>query len=227
MKKSSIGALVLLGAVPFVFTGVTYSLLPSRSVIHVSLTGKVTLGPKAIIFILPVCIAAYICLHLILRQNKQRKVSPVPTGLQPLSKTFYFILSALDIWLGWLLYVLYYLTCLDPKVYLFFPACSLLIMFAACISMALRRNSKIGIRTPWSRYSRGVWDKTQKAGASITFICGSLVIFGTMTNGSRIASTAIFVVAFMLDAILCVYISYYFYKQARAGEKNRIVPSTT
>lgn len=219
MKKISIGVLVFLAVAPFVLTGITYSLLPSRSAIHVSLAGEVTLGPKAVIFILPVCIVFYICIHMLLRRNEQGKEFPVPAGFQPLSKTFYFTLLALNLWSGWLLYVVYYLTCVDTKLYLFFPACSLLIIFASCISMALRRNSQIGIRTPWSKYSREVWDKTQKAGAFLTFLLGSLTIFGTMTNGNGTVSAAIFLVAFIVDAVLCIYISYYFYKQARAGEK--------
>ena len=209
----------LLGVVlPFVFTAIAFFLLPLNVAILISLSGKIHLSFKGVIFILPACIAVYSCINILSFILKRKSRSKLPQKFSPLSKKFYFILVVLDVWLGWILYVIYYLTCISTKIYLLFPFCSLLIIFLSCISILFPRNSQIGIRLPWSKYSKEVWVKTQKAGAIVTFVFGSFVVFSTLTNSNKIASAIIFVTLFTLDAFVCIYISYY-YKQVQAGEK--------
>ena len=179
---------------------------------------------NALIFILPGCIAVYSCINIILFILEKRKSKSIlPQTWTPLSKRFYFILAALDIWLGWILYFIYYRTCVSTKVYLLFPLCALLIFGFSCISTLFPPNNKIGIHTPWSKYNQKVWDKSQKAGAIVTFALGSCVVFGTLTNSNITISATIFAVFFILDAIICIYISYYYYKQAQIDEKTKKV----
>ena len=64
---------------------------------------------NALIFILPGCIAVYSCINIILFILEKRKSKSIlPQTWTPLSKRFYFILAALDIWLGLSLYFIYY-----------------------------------------------------------------------------------------------------------------------
>ncbi len=131
----------------------------------------------------------------------------------------FFTLIALNVILSGILYVIYTLSCTNAKLQFLFPICSLLIILVSGISMAFKKNTQIGVRTQWSFYNKETWNKTQKTSAYITLLLGSVVFFATLTNDNMTVSAVLFIAGFLLDAVLCIASSYYYYQKAIKSEK--------
>ena len=91
------------------------------------------------------------------------------------------------------------------------PAMGLLFMFIGYLLRKAKRNFFIGIRTPWTLSSDTVWDKTHQLGSILFFVCGVLVLLGSLF-GSTTAYLLIFTPLMGSTLFLVVY-SYVLYRQ--------------
>ena len=74
-----------------------------------------------------------------------------------------------------------------------------------------RRNSLVGLRTVWSMKNDRVWQKCQRFGGISMVLCGMIVIVANLfING--IACLLFTLGLLITDAIICVIVSYFIYK---------------
>ena len=84
-----------------------------------------------------------------------------------------------------------------------------------------KRNWFIGIRTPWTMSSDGVWDKTHELGGKLFKACGALSILGGILAGNN--SFWFAVIPVLAASIFLVYYSYAEFRKEKkkAGKGKR------
>jgi uncharacterized membrane protein len=95
------------------------------------------------------------------------------------------------------------------------PAMGLLFVFVGVMLRRARRNFSIGIRTPWTLSSDGVWDKTHRLGAVLFIASGVLAAMGAFFPG-RLAYWFVLGPVIASSLFLVVY-SYFLWRDEQTG----------
>jgi len=107
----------------------------------------------------------------------------------------------------------------DP-LYIIVPAIALLFFYVGHMLSFTRRNYFIGIRTPWTLADERIWEKTNKLGGKLFWVCGALALVSLVSP----LDTRLWIVLLpVIFTVLCVYFySLYLYmKTKRAQEKGK------
>jgi uncharacterized membrane protein len=70
----------------------------------------------------------------------------------------------------------------DPLI-IVIPAVAMLFFYVGYMLNFTKRNYFIGIRTPWTLADEKVWDRTNKLGAKLFWICGALALVSLVAPG--------------------------------------------
>ncbi len=101
----------------------------------------------------------------------------------------------------------------------FFGAIGVLIVVLGAAMIRVEPNAVIGIRTPWTRADRSVWQATHRFG-SIVFIAAGTFIVGTAVFTPNPASLAIVaLVVVIVAALICTLYSYLASRSLPAGRQ--------
>jgi uncharacterized membrane protein len=91
------------------------------------------------------------------------------------------------------------------------PAIGLILFFAGLMMRQAKRNFFIGIRTPWTLSSDGVWDQTHRVGSVLFMISGLLAFAAAFFPGVTAFSLMFFPI--IGSSIFLVIYSYVLYQQ--------------
>lgn len=93
-------------------------------------------------------------------------------------------------------------------VRLFFGAIGVLIAVLGAAMSRIEPNAGVGIRTPWTRADRGVWQATHRFGSAV-FVVAGVVLAGIAAFWPHPASLALLLLVDMIvAAVICTVYSY-------------------
>ena len=93
-----------------------------------------------------------------------------------------------------------------------------ILIILGCIMPRVKRNSVMGLRTPWSLSGDCVWQKSQRFGGISGIVIGSAVIVLSLFVGG-ILNVCIMAVLFCGWVIACIVASYVYYRQEKKHEQ--------
>jgi uncharacterized membrane protein len=91
------------------------------------------------------------------------------------------------------------------------PAIGMLFYFIGNLMLSTKRNSFMGIRTPWTMASDVVWDKTHKLGGGLFKLTGILTLGAGLISG--LVAFVTLITAVVLSAVISVVYSYKVFKK--------------
>ncbi|MBP6866529.1 MAG: SdpI family protein [Candidatus Pacebacteria bacterium] len=91
------------------------------------------------------------------------------------------------------------------------PAMGMLFYFIGNLLLSTKRNSFMGIRTPWTMASDVVWDKTHKLGGGLFKLSGILTLGAGLIGGTLAFATLITCV--VLSTVISIVYSYKVFKK--------------
>lgn len=91
------------------------------------------------------------------------------------------------------------------------PALGVLFIFVGYLLRKAKRNWFIGIRTPWTLSSDGVWDEIHRIGATLFTISGVLALLGSFFGG--MTAFVMIMLPIFGSAIFLVIYSYVLYQR--------------
>jgi len=87
------------------------------------------------------------------------------------------------------------------------PAMAILFYYAGILIQNAKRNWFIGIRTPWTLSSEGVWEKTHKLGSKLFKIAAVLILL-TLFAPDYFLYSVFLLIAFSLYLVLYSYLEF-------------------
>jgi len=98
------------------------------------------------------------------------------------------------------------------------PAFGALFIYMGTVLAKAKQNWFVGIRTPWTLSSQGVWDRTHALGAKLFRGAGLVALLGVVMPQMLLASVAVVIAA----AVAAFAYSYFeFQKEKKAGKPGR------
>ncbi len=108
---------------------------------------------------------------------------------------------------------------------LFFGAIGVLIAVLGAAMSRIEPNASVGIRTPWTRADRGVWQATHRFGSAV-FVVAGIVLAGIAAFWPHPASLALLLLADMIvAAVVCTVYSYLAFR-SRGTDGQGALPTT-
>ena len=100
------------------------------------------------------------------------------------------------------------------------PALGIIIFYMGVLLKKAKQNWFVGIRTPWTLSSEGVWERTHRATGSIFQAAGVLAFIGVIVPAALLASVAVLIGAALFGFIYS-YMEFRKEKTAPAGPGGR------
>ena len=172
----------------------------------------------AIIYLIPVLsLILYLAMLLI------PKIDVYPQNLKEFEQQFWgfrvilvFVMGV--IYVATLIPNLGYWGSTDPLL-IIIPAVALLFFYVGYMLNFTKRNYFIGIRTPWTLADEEVWEKTNRLGGRLFWICGALTLVSLVTPGDL--RIWMIVAPAILFAIGLMIYSYFEYRKVKEAHGSR------
>ncbi|HEX3864709.1 MAG TPA: SdpI family protein [Stellaceae bacterium] len=200
-------------------TGIAWPLFPPGQMIPVHFTFDGTpnkFAPREFgLLILPAfaLLAALLMSRVAVRNNF---AGFVPLADRPAAALWIVILAVLA---GGQALIIGY--ALHPEVEilrLFFGAIGILIAVLGAAMSRVEPNAAFGIRNPWTRTDRGVWQRTHVFGSAV-FVVAGVFLAGVAAFWPHPASLALVLLAdIAIAAVLCTLYSYLIFRSRSTGE---------
>ena len=190
-------------------TAVFLALMPDTVPMHYDAAGVADrFGSKYENLIFPLCTAGMALLFSFLdklQQENRKTLAYTGTGIL----VFFNALFAYMMWQS----LRYDTSAATTDINRFIAiAMGLLLILLGSVMPKMRRNSMVGLRTPWSTSNDTVWQKSQQfAGVSASAAGLLLCLLGAVLNGI-IVVIALLAVLFLWGAV-CTAASWYYYKR--------------
>ncbi|MDD4996111.1 MAG: SdpI family protein [Patescibacteria group bacterium] len=188
-----------------------YPQMPAKMASHWNARGEVDgyLTKPWGLFLMPIISLVIALLFLLIPQ-----IDPLKENIIKFRKYFdlFIILIVLFLFYLYILTIFWNLKIrFDFLRMMIFPL-SLLFYFVGWLIEKAKRNWFIGIRTPWTLSSEGVWDKTHKLGGKLFKLAGFIVLWGIIFKQYAVW----FVVLPIISAALYLFVySYFEYKKEK------------
>lgn len=208
LQQAWIGAAIILVGMA-IMTAVAWPLMPAGAMIpiHFGFDGRPNrFAPATIgLLILPI-LAVVVSLFMSARAARNDLAGFVPLAERSAPPSWLFILAGFA---GGQALIIGYALHASPDLLRFlFGAVGLLVIILGATMTGLEPNGAIGIRTPWTRADRGVWEATHRFGSVICVIVGISIVGMALfaaTSASLILFTLVDVIA---AAVICILYSY-------------------
>jgi uncharacterized membrane protein len=214
--RTALALSIALVAVSFLLGAYVYPQMPEKVASHWDERGEVNgYMPRFWgVFFVPILSVVLLAIFLIIPA-----IDPLKANIQEFREYFdKFIL----LFFAFLLYV-YILTLAWNLGFTFnmlalmAPAFGMLFYYLGVLVGHAKKNWSIGIRTPWTMSSEGVWEKTHKLGGKLFKLAGAIAIFGAVFQDYAIWLVLVPVLG--VSAYLFVY-SYLEFKKGGKLELN-------
>ncbi|MBI4448001.1 DUF1648 domain-containing protein, partial [Candidatus Woesearchaeota archaeon] len=175
-KKEALPILLILGI--FIAALILYDDVPQKMPVHWNVKGEVdSYGPKVIgLFVMPLFILLVYLFLTIVPYIEVYKKNVQEFGIHLFGLKIALMLFMLVIYVAGLLPNFNYGINMN---YAIVPALTVLFYYLGYILPFIKRNFFIGIRTPWTLSSEGVWQKTHEIGGT-TFKVNAMIILLTL-----------------------------------------------
>ena len=207
---------VLIILISFFIAFAAYPNLPDRIPIHWNVAGEIDrYGPALSIFAIPlISLALYAFISVLpfvdpLRKNYDRfYMEFIQLKLAFLVLLFYIYSITLLSAIG------YYISIPDAMIL----SLSMLFVFLGTIMPNFKRNYFVGIRTPWTLASDGVWDKTHAFGGKVFMFVGALCLFAFFFKEYAML---VFFALVVVGIIAVIFYSYLKFREENKRFKRR------
>ncbi|VVB58220.1 Uncharacterised protein [Candidatus Anstonella stagnisolia] len=203
-------AIVLAFAIAFWF----YPQIPDRIAVHWGIEGNADgFAQKEFwIFLVPILMVVLaLLLYIIPKMDPKRK------NIEQFWEKYCWFIAAIEIFMLYLqaLIVVWNMGIEFNMGQALAPAFAGLFYFMGSLVQVAKQNWTIGIRTPWTLSSKGVWEKTHKLGGKLFKACAVLCLLGILLPKYSL----VFVVAPVLfSAVYLFAYSYIEYSNERKGK---------
>jgi len=206
MRRVTVAVIVLI-LLSFVLSIYFYSQLPERVATHWNSQGEVNgyMSKLYGLFLMPLIITGIVIMFLIIP-----KIDPMKENIEKFSNHYNRFIIILILFL---VVVQVHILLLNVGIHirsnaLFLIGLGFLFYYTGILMENAERNWFIGIRTPWTLSSDGVWKKTNRVSGKMFKIAGIIVILGSFFQDYIIffiISSTLFIAAF---TIVYSYIEY-------------------
>lgn len=206
MRQMQIFGLIII-ALTFIASALLYGSMPERMASHWGLEGQVNgyIGKPFGLFLIPI-IALVIFLFMV----------ALP-GLDPLRRNYDAFINEYDILCTGIAAFLCYLHVLTlafnlgyqfDLIRLLAPAFGVMLFGLGMIMKKVKRNWFVGIRTPWTISSDGVWDRTHAICGSMFMVDGVIALIGIVLPVIGLLLAIVIAVAIAVFGIVFSYLEY-------------------
>lgn len=207
--------LPLIGIVllPFLYLAYIWNQLPAEVPLHYNIKGEVDrYGDKSELILIPVLTSLLIYLIFLvvpyIDPKKQiQKMGKKYDTLKLVITTFMSILAL------FIIYTAKNQSFANSNYVLML--CGVLFIIFGNYFKTIKPNYFIGIRTPWTLESEGVWKETHKLAGKIWFIGGLIIILSSLTFNEKI-NVIIFMGSIAIMVLIPVVHSYLLFKKQKA-----------
>ncbi len=211
MKKIHIIIIVLI-IISFITAIYLYQVFPDKIASHWNTKGEVDgyMSKFWGVFLMPIVALAAFLLFLFLP-----KIDPMKNNIKKFEKYYDGFILVIILFFIYI-YILTVLSNLNIKFnmsHAIIPALGIFFYYIGVFMKKLKRNSFVGIKTPWTLSSDKVWDKTHALGSKLFKIIGVLFILGLLYPDKT------FMPIMIVILLMIVYFFVYSYIEHRK-EKN-------
>jgi len=211
MKKIHIIIIVLI-IISFITAIYLYQVFPDKIASHWNTKGEVDgyMSKFWGVFLMPIVALAAFLLFLFLP-----KIDPMKNNIKKFEKYYDGFILVIILFFIYI-YILTVLSNLNIKFnmsHAIIPALGIFFYYIGVFMKKLKRNSFVGIKTPWTLSSDKVWDKTHALGSKLFKIIGVLFILGLLYPDKT------FMPIMIVILLMIVYLFVYSYIEHRK-EKN-------
>jgi uncharacterized membrane protein len=213
MRKSEIFAIGLI-LVSFLLGIYLYPQLPERIASHWNTQGKVDgyMSKFWGLFLLPFILIPVFLLFVLIP-----RIDPLKANIAKFRNYFdgFMVILMLFLFYIYLLTIFWNLGKRFNLAAMMAPALGILFYYCGVLIKNAKRNWFIGIRTPWTLSSEGVWDKTHKIGEKLFKIAGIIAFLGIIIPKYAFW---VMIIPVILAAIYPIVYSYFVYQKEMRGQ---------
>jgi uncharacterized membrane protein len=203
-RSTFFGLLLTLAA--FAVSAMLYARLPDVLPVHWGLHGTADgfLRKPWAIYFYPAMIGAMLLLKLVLPA-----ISPRAFAIEPFSRTFNIMMTALMVFMAYLM-GLVYAAALDTHIAVgrgVIGGIGVLFIVIGNLSGKLTKNFFVGIRTPWTLANDEVWFKTHRLGAWLFVLAGLVTLGVALVGRFYVVALVGFAVAVIVPVVFSFVVS--------------------
>lgn len=207
--------LPLIGIVllPFLYLAYVWNQLPSEVPLHYNIRGEVDrYGDKSELILIPVLtsLLIYVIFLVVPYIDPKKQIQKMGKKYDTLKLVITTFMSVLALFI---IYTAKNQSFANPN-YILLLSGVLFIIFGNYFK-TIKPNYFIGIRTPWTLESEGVWKETHKLAGKIWFAGGLIVILSSLIFNEKI-NVIIFMSSIAIMVLIPVVHSYLLFKKQKA-----------
>lgn len=215
IKISKMGYAWLLTGAAWVVAFGLYGSMPERMATHWNALGEANgySGRFMGLFLVPIIMLVIQILFVVFP-----KIDPLKNNSEQLKKQSQGVALLLAVFMAYLFGAI--ITWNNGMVFsmtsALVPAFAVLVYGLGVVLKEVRRNWFIGIRTPWTMSSDGVWDKTHALGGEMFKIAGTITLVGLFVP---VYAIGFIVMPILISTLAVVIYSYVVFKKEEAKDR--------